>query len=809
MAIDPICHMEVDESTDIKVEHGGETYYFCCEHCRRKYLQQHPDAVAAGPVLHQISLGPPPAPKPPPTAAYYCPMCEGVESDSPGECPKCGMALERSGPPRPAQRTIYTCPMHPEIEQDAPGSCPKCGMDLEPKTVAGEDDQEDREYRLMWNRFWISAVLTVPVFIIAMGPMLGIPTERMLGPTLSGWLQLILSAPVVLWGGWPFFARGYRSLVTGNLNMFTLIAIGTGAAFAYSTVAVLAPGLFPESFHMGGHVAIYFESAAMITTLVLLGQVLELRARKQTGGAIQELLSLAPPTARRVDGQGKEMEVPLDDVRVGDLLRVRPGDKVPVDGEVTQGASTVDESMLTGEPIPVEKAPGDRVIGGTVNQNGSFVMRAEQVGSDTVLSQIVEMVANAQRSRAPIQRVADVAAGYFVPAVVAVAVVTFVVWALVGPEPKLALALINAVAVLIIACPCALGLATPMSIMVGVGRGAKEGILVKDAEVLETLQKVDTIALDKTGTLTEGKPKLMDLATADGVDADQLLTLAAAVESQSEHPLAHAIVEEAKARSLPSFAIDQFEAVTGQGVRAVVDGKVVLVGNRSFLQSHGVEGTELLEERAAEWAGRGQTALWAAVDGKAAGLLGVADSIKPTTAQAIAALHEMGLDVRMLTGDQAGAAAHVAKQLGIDDFEAEVRPQDKHDRIKAWRDQGRRIAFAGDGVNDAPALAAADVGIALGTGTDVAIQSAGVTLVKGDLRAIVRSIQLSRAVMRNIRQNLFFAFIYNALGVPIAAGVLYPFFGILLSPMIAAAAMSLSSVSVISNALRLRTTELK
>lgn len=808
MAIDPICKMEVDESTDIKVQHNNQTYYFCCEHCRQKYLKQHPDAVATAPQLIQLSLGPPPAPKPAPKAAYFCPMCPGVESDSPGSCPKCGMDLERNPAVKLKRRTVYTCPMHPEVEQDGPGSCPKCGMDLEPKTAGGPPDEEDGEYRAMLRRFWVSALLTIPVFVIAMGPMVGLATDRWLGMTVSRWLEFILSTPVVLWGGWPFFTRGYRSIVTGNLNMFTLIAIGTGAAYLYSAVAVIAPGLFPESFHMHGHVAVYFESAAVITTLVLLGQVLEGRARKQTGGAIEDLLSLAPPTARRVEN-GNEREIPLEDVQVGDRLRVRPGEKIPVDGEVVEGGSTVDESMLTGEPIPVEKANGDRVIGGTVNQTGSFVLRADQVGSDTVLAQIVEMVANAQRSRAPIQRVADVVAGYFVPAVVAVAVVAFIVWALIGPEPRLANALINAVAVLIIACPCALGLATPMSIMVGVGRGAREGVLIKDAEVLETLEKVDTIIVDKTGTLTEGRPKLTDRATVDGFDADRLLTLAAAVESQSEHPLAHAIVTEAKEQSLALPTIDQFQSETGQGVRAVADGQQVLIGNQGFLEANGVSGVEKLADQAGQWASTGRTPLFVAVDGNAAGLLGVSDPIKPSTLQAVRSFHEMGLRVKMLTGDNKRTAKYVAEQLNIDDFEAEVRPQDKNERVRQLHDQGKVVAFAGDGINDAPALAAADVGIALGTGTDIAIKSAGVTLVQGDLRGIVRSVHLSRAVMKNIRQNLFFALIYNALGVPIAAGVLYPFVGILLSPMIAAAAMSFSSVSVITNALRLRSVNLK
>lgn len=815
MAIDPICHMEVDESTDFKVERDGTTYYFCCEHCRRKFLQQRGELPADEPVqVHHISLGGMPhshmggmahSPARTPQAEYYCPMCEGVESDRPGTCPKCGMALEKSSH-APVTQTIYTCPMHPEIEQPGPGSCPKCGMDLEPKTISKEE-QDDPEYRSMKVRLWVSAVLTVPIFLLAMGPMVGLDAASVIGKSAARWLELILATPVVLWGGWPFFVRGARSVVTGNLNMFTLIALGTGAAYFYSLAAVLIPNAFPESFHVHGEVAVYFESAAVIVTLVLLGQVLELRARKQTSGAIQELLSLAPPTARRIDN-GHEEQIPLEHVRVGDRLRVRPGEKIPVDGEILEGSSTVDESMLTGEPIPVDKTVGDKVIGGTVNQTGSFVLRAEQVGADTVLSQIVEMVASAQRSRAPIQRVADKVAGYFVPAVVAVAVVSFVAWAVIGPEPRLANALVNAVAVLIIACPCALGLATPMSIMVGVGRGAREGVLIKEAQVLETLEKVDTVAFDKTGTLTEGRPRLTDIKPTSGTEEAQLLRLAAAVESQSEHPIAQAIVQEAKERDLQLPAIEEFQSETGFGVRARVDGQAVLVGNRTFLESNGIQGTDAFVEHSQQWAETGKTPLWVAAQGQLIGLLGVSDPIKSSTPQAINALHARGLKLLMLTGDNKGTAAHVAKQLGIDSFEAEVRPQDKNEVIRRLRKEGRTVAFAGDGINDAPALAEADVGIALGTGTDIAIKSAGITLVKGDLRGIVRGVELSHAVMRNIRQNLFFAFFYNALGVPIAAGVLYPFFGLLLSPMIAAAAMSFSSVSVIANALRLRTQSL-
>ena len=810
MAIDPICGMTVDEATALRAERDGKTYYFCHEGCRRKFLAgegQGEKAHRHGELV-QLDAAPRTPAKPSAGAKYFCPMCEGVESDTPGTCPKCGMALEPAQPAAPQAKVIYTCPMHPQIEQDQPGSCPICGMALEPKTIAAAEE-EDPELASMTLRFWVSAALTVPVFLLAMLPMVGLPVDQWLGGTLHTWLQLILATPVVLWGGWPFFERGFRSIVTGNLNMFTLIAMGTGAAYLYSVVATLFPGIVPESFKHHGRVEVYFEAAAVIVTLVLLGQVLELRARRRTSSAIRELLSLAPPLARVVK-DGQEREVPLEQVHAGDILRVRPGEKIAVDGKLTEGKSSVDESMISGEPIPVEKQPGDAVIGGTFNQTGSFLMVAEKVGQDTVLARIVNMVAEAQRSRAPIQKLADQVSGYFVPAVVAVAVVTFVVWAIARPEePALAYALVNAVAVLIIACPCALGLATPMSIMVGVGRGAREGVLIKDAAVLETLEKIDTVVVDKTGTLTEGRPKLTECIAASGWSEEELLRLAAAVEQASEHPLARAIVAGAKERGISLPAASGFQSITGGGVEAGVGGRQVLIGNRALLAERGAAGLGSLDERAASLQRQGRTVMFVAVDRQFAGIVAVADPIKASTAEAVRSLHGLGLKILMLTGDHEHTARGVAEQLGIDDFEAGVKPEQKHRRVEALRREGRKVAMAGDGINDAPALAAADVGIAMGTGTDVAIESAGVTLVKGDLRGIARAIQLSRRTMQNIRQNLFFAFIYNALGVPIAAGALYPISqNLLLNPMIAAAAMSFSSVSVIANALRLRTARL-
>ena len=702
-------------------------------------------------------------------------------------------------------KVIYTCPMHPEVQQDHPGECPKCGMTMEPKTaVAGTDDEKNAELRDMTRRFWIATTLTLPVFVLAMAHLIP-PLGRQ--PWVNGdpsrWLQFALATPVVWWAGWPFFKRGWHSVVTRHMNMFTLIAIGVGAAFVVSAVAMLMPGLFPPTMQHEGKVAVYFEAAAMVTALVLLGQVLELNARSRTGSAIKALLNLAPRMARKVAPEG-DHEIPLDQVKVGDLLRVVPGDKVPVDGAVAEGHSSVEESMVTGEPLPVEKVVGDKVTGGTVNGFGSFVMRAERIGSDTLLGQIVNMVAEAQRSRAPIQGLVDRVAGIFVPVVLSVSVITFVLWMWLGPEPRLAHALVNSVAVLIIACPCALGLATPMSIMVGVGRGAREGVLVKHAEALERLAKVATLVVDKTGTLTEGKPRLMDILPAGGFDATEVLRLAASLEQNSEHPLADAIVRGAKDQNLPFDEVKDFRSVTAGGVAGTVAGHVVMIGKPDFLRNEKIGDIEALETSAAKLQEDGKTSMFVAIDGKPAGILAVADPIKSTTAEALKALHALGLKVIMLTGDNRRTAAAVAKQLGLDAVEAEMEPAEKVTQIKKLRAEGEHVAMAGDGINDAPALSEAEVGIAMGTGTDVAMQSAGITLVKGDLRGIAQAIRLSRATMRNIRQNLFFAFLYNALGIPVAAGALYPFFGVLLSPVIAGAAMSLSSVSVIGNSLRLR-----
>jgi heavy metal translocating P-type ATPase len=776
---DPICGMEVDPATaKHSVTHGATTYYFCCGGCANRFRQD--PAVALAKTSAKARAG-----------KYVCPMCPGVESAVPAACPKCGMALEPAAPARkPLQ---YTCPMHPEIVRSEPGACPKCGMALEPMAVAAEE--RNPELDDMTRRFWVGAVLTVPLLALAMGSYF---------PRINHWLQLALATPVVLWAGWPFFERGWKSIANRSLNMFTLIAIGVAAAYAYSVVAILAPSLFPAAFRApSGEVGVYFEVAAVIVVLVLLGQVLELRARERTGGALRALLDLAPQTAWRLTGDGAEEEVPLDRVQAGDRLRVRPGAKVPVDGEVVEGASALDESMVTGESMPVKKTRGDKVIGGTVNATGGFVMRAERVGADTMLAQIVQMVAEAQRSRAPIQRLADRVSGYFVPAVLAIAVVAFGAWALFGPAPAVAHALIAAVAVLIIACPCALGLATPMSIQVGVGRGAQAGVLIKNAEALERFEKVDTLVIDKTGTLTEGKPRVVAVEPAGGFATDELLRLAAALERSSEHPLAAAIVAAARERNLQLPEAADFDAPTGMGVTGVVQGRRVAIGNRRLMEKLNLA-PHAFAGRAEALRGEGQTVMFAAVDGRVAGLIGVADPIKETTAKAIRDLRADGLRIVMLTGDNATTAQAVARRLDIDEVHAEVMPQDKGSIVKRLKSQGRVVAMAGDGVNDAPALAEADVGIAMGTGTDVAIQSAGVTLVKGDLSGIVRARHLSRGVMRNIRQNLFLAFVYNSLGVPVAAGVLYPVFGLLLSPIIAAAAMSASSLSVVGNALRLR-----
>ncbi len=768
--VDPVCGMTVEPATAAgKHEHRGKTYYFCSEHCLHKFSAD-PEAV-----LH---------PKP------NAPAPIDVE---------------------------YTCPMHPEVVQIGPGSCPKCGMALEPKVFSLTVEEDTSELYDMTRRFWISLALTLPVFLLAMAEMIpGQPVQHALGHRLVIWLQFVLATPVVLWGGWPFFERGWASIVNRSPNMFTLIAIGTGAAFGYSIVATLAPGIFPDSFKgHGGEVAVYFEAAAVITTLVLLGQLLELRARSQTSSAIKMLLGLTPKTARIIH-HGHEEDISLDQVQPGDLLRVRPGEKVPVDGVVTEGRSSVDEAMVTGEPIPVEKESGSNVTGGTVNGTGSFVMRAERVGSETLLAQIVRMVGEAQRSRAPIQRLADAVSAWFVPTVVLVSILTFLVWSFVGPEPRFVYALVNAVAVLIIACPCALGLATPMSVMVGTGRGATAGVLIKNAEALETLAKVDTLVVDKTGTLTEGKPRLVSLVLSDGGTEgrrdggteEELLWLVGSLERASEHPLAAAILAAAEERKLDLVGVEDFQSLTGKGVVGRVIGKQVALGNQALMKTLSITIDAVIAERAERLRAEGQTVMLAAVNGQIAGLLGVADPIKASTPEAIRQLHADGLRIVMLTGDSRKTAEAVARELGIDDVIAEVLPDQKADAIKRLQGEGRVVAMAGDGVNDAPALAQAQVGIAMGTGTDVAMESAGLTLVKGDLRAIVRARKLSRAVMANIRQNLFFAFVYNLLGVPLAAGVLFPVFGLLLSPMIASAAMTFSSVSVITNALRLRKLEL-
>lgn len=744
--------------------------------------------------------------KPSSQAKYFCPMCPGVESDKPGDCPKCGMALEKNHAWKPETKVIYTCPMHPEVEQDKPGDCPKCGMALEPKTVpaAGDEPEENTELKDMTQRLWVTGALTLPVFIVAMAHLIPALAHTWVDGPVSRWMQFILATPVVLWGAAPFFRRGWRSLVTWNPNMWTLISLGVGAAYVFSVVAVLAPQVFPEALVMHSGVPVYFEAAAVIVVLVLVGQVLELRARERTGSAIRALLNLAPPHAWRVTTKGDE-KVPLDQVKVGDKLRVRPGEKVPVDGVVLEGHSAVDESMITGEPMPVDKLKDDKLTGGTMNgSSGSLIMRAEHVGADTMLAHIVQMVAEAQRSRAPIQGLADKVASIFVPTVVAVAILTFVLWAWLGPQPEgWIFGLTNAVAVLIIACPCALGLATPMSIMVGVGRGARAGVLVKNAAALEKLEKASVVVVDKTGTLTEGHPSLQAVHPAEGFTEDEVLRIAESLEIHSEHPLATAIVTAAKERKLKSARTTKFTATTGGGVSGKVEGKKVLVGKAEWLLENGVSGVSAFDEQASVLQSEGATVIYVAIDGVTAGMLVISDAIKKTTPEAVAELKHLGLKVVMLTGDSPQTAEAVGRFLELDAYHGGVSPAEKSRHVQQLRDSGAVVAMAGDGVNDAPALANADVGIAMGTGTDVAIQSSDVTLVKGDLLGITRSIHLGRAVMKNIRQNLFFAFAYNALGIPIAAGVLYPVFGWLLSPMIAGAAMSLSSVSVIGNALRL------
>jgi Cu+-exporting ATPase len=813
MAKDPVCGMTVDPATaKAQVDHAGQTYYFCCTHCAHEfqanaaqYLRPNAKLVMMRPAgssgLVQLGMRPaPPIPAPTPALdtlaqRYFCPMCPEVHSAAPAACPQCGMALEPEIPAVAATKIEYVCPMHPEIVRDRPGSCPICGMTLEPRTVTATEEANP-ELREMSRRFWVCLVLTAPLILLAMAYMampLGLSMRAL------SWIQLALATPVVLWGGWPFFQRAWTSIKFRHANMFTLIGMGVSVAYGYSLIATLAPRLLPVAFLKDGVAELYYEAAAAIITLVLLGQVLELRARSRTSSAIRALLDLAPKLARLVQADGGEQDIPLDRVHPGNRLRVRPGERIPVDGVVVEGGSAVDESMVTGESLPVEKQPGSAVIGGTANGNGTLVMRAERVGSESLLGQIVRLVSEAQRSRAPIQGLADKVAAVFVPAVIAAAVLTFVVWSLAGPQPRMAYALVNAVAVLIIACPCALGLATPMAIMVGTGRGAQAGVLIRNAEALELMEKVDTLVVDKTGTLTEGKPKLVTLTPASGVSVTELLRLAASVERGSEHPLGDAIVTAALAQGLKLSSVQHFRSLTGRGVIGEVEGQEIAVGNAALMQELGVNSTPDAGSDA-----KGETVMYVAFDRQAAGQLGVADPIKASSAEAIQALHTEGIRVVMLTGDSRRTAELVAAKLGIDEFEAEVLPDRKAEVVKRLQAEGRVVAMAGDGINDAPALAQAQVGIAMGTGADIAMESGGITLLKGDLRGLVRARRLSRAVMRNIRQNMVWAFGYNALGVPIAAGLLYPFFGLLLSPIIAAAAMSFSSVSVISNSLRLR-----
>ncbi len=808
---DPVCGMKINPAKAAgSVEHQGEAVYFCSKSCLAKFVAD-PDRYL--PPAESTTTKPaprPPASPAPSSGAYRCPMDPEVRSDRPGACPKCGMALERAAIAPPTSKTEYVCPMHPEIVRPEPGNCPICGMALEPRVVS-MDEPENPELTDMTRRFSVGVVLTIPVFLMAMSDLIpGNPLPRILAPRTQAWLELVLSTPVVLWAGWPFFERMWTSFVNRSLNMFTLIGIGTGAAYSFSVVATLFPSLFPDSFRgHPGQVDRYFEAASVITVLVLLGQVLELRARSRTGSAIRALLGLAPKTARRIALDGGETDVPLEQVMVGDKLRVRPGEKVPTDGTVLEGTSSVDESMISGESMPVEKRTGDSVTGATINGTGGLVIQATRVGGDTLLAQIVKMVSDAQRSRAPIQGLADKVAGWFVPAVIAISALTFAAWALFGPEPRLAHALVNAVAVLIIACPCALGLATPMSIMVGVGRGASTGVLIKDAAALEAMEKVETLVVDKTGTLTEGKPKLASVTASPGFSEDEVLILAGSLERGSEHPLAAAIVSGAEAKGLKLPNTEAFQSITGKGVAGAINGRQIALGNAALLSDLGVDATGLAA-KAESLRREAQTVMFLVVDSKLAGLLSVADPIKASSQQALTQLRASGVRVVMLTGDNRATASAVARKLGFadEDVIAEVLPAHKVDAIRKLQASGKAVAMAGDGINDAPALALAQVGIAMGTGADVAIQTAGITLVKGDLLGIARARNLSRATMRNIRQNLFFAFIYNTLGVPIAAGVLYPFLGLLLSPMIAAAAMSLSSVSVIGNALRLRNAEM-
>jgi Cu+-exporting ATPase len=811
-ATDPVCGMTVDPAKAASVEHEGAKFYFCCQGCVTKfqadparYLQPR-QAAPLTQLIAKEGAKKQAANQEKPKADYTCPMHPEVHNAGPGSCPKCGMALEPATIEAPTSRTEYTCPMHPEIVRNAPGSCPICGMALEPRTVSVKD--ENPELASMTRRFWIGVALTLPLLAVMVSDVLpGHPVQRLLPGGLLGWIEFALATPVVLWAGWPFFERGWQSVVHRSPNMFTLIAIGSGSAYLYSVAAVVAPGMFPAAFRdASGNLGLYFEAAAVITVLVLLGQVLELKARSQTSGAIKALLGLAPKTARRIAADGTESDADLGAIQVGDKLRVRPGEKIPTDGVVTEGRSSVDESMVSGEPIPVEKTVDAKVIGGTINGTGSFVMQAEHVGADTLLAQIVKMVSEAQRSRAPIQRLADKVASYFVPAVLVTSIVTFAVWALFGPPPAYAHALVNAVAVLIIACPCALGLATPMAIMVGTGRGAAEGILIRDAEALETFEKVNTLVVDKTGTLTEGKPRVTAVVPAEGFDETQLLQAVASLEKASEHPLAAAVLAAAKEKKIDLLAVTDFKSITGKGITGQVQSNRVGIGNAALMADLGAS-VDVQNDKAGALRKEGKTVMFIAWDGRFAGLIAVADPIKEMSLDAIQQLKKEGIRVLMVTGDNRMTAAAVAAKLGID-FEADVLPEKKAGVVKKLQAEGAIVAMAGDGVNDAPALAQADVGIAMGTGTDVAMKTGGITLVKGDLRGIVKARRLSERTMSNIRENLFFAFFYNALGVPLAAGVLFPFFGLLLNPMIAAAAMSFSSVSVITNALRLRAAKL-
>ena len=805
---DPVCGMTVDPAAGKpSAQHGGHDYHFCSASCRQKFVKSPETYLEATDPVCGMKVDRATArhfARYEGKGYYFCSAGCRTKFEA---SPETYLGDRPAPEPMPAG-TQYTCPMHPEIVRDKPGSCPKCGMALEPMGVPTGDEGPNPELIDFTRRFWVSAALSIPLLILTMGPMLGLPVREWIGEQVAVWIELALATPVVLWAALPFFHRGYESIVNRSPNMWTLISLGVGAAYGYSVVATLFPDAFPHSFRgHGGAVPVYFEAASVIVALVFLGQVLELKARERTGSAIRALLDLAPKTARRIGKDGSETDVPLDEVHAGDLLRIRPGDSVPVDGTVSEGRSSVDESMITGEPVPVEKTAGDRLTGGTLNKNGTLVMRAEKVGADTVLSQIVELVAKAQRSRAPIQGLADQVSFYFVPAVVLVAIAAFIVWAIFGPEPSMVFALVSAVSVLIIACPCALGLATPMSIMTATGRGAQAGVLIKDAEALERFAKVDTLIVDKTGTLTEGRPVLTDVMAVDGFDENEVLALAAGLEKASEHPLAEAIVEGAKSRGVKLAEASEFDAVTGKGVKGTVSGKAVSLGNAMMMQEAGID-VAALTGRADALRTDGKTAMFVAVGGRLAGIVAVADPVKQTTAEAIEALHRSGLKIIMATGDNERTARAVAAKLGIDEVRADILPEGKKALIDELRAGGARIAMAGDGVNDAPALAAADVGIAMGTGADVAVESAGITLVKGDLNGIVRARTLAKGTIRNIKQNLFLAFVYNAVGVPIAAGVLYPVFGTLLSPMLAAAAMSLSSVSVIANALRLRTIKL-